>query len=375
MAVTLLDDPAATPLGRRNQLKDMVKMSDDEIKALTPDQIRKVMEKGADLDEAGKPKTKDSSLKIRIELDLEVEVHLTARVQGDITIGLLSRDHADCQQYLGMYQCRCLNNSPSPPPLPTLILFSIFFHFPTLGSLETPPTMVFGIITAVAACPAIIGTTEAVRHGQKKNNREEHRGRKYHLAVTLTRRSRYCEQFDGATIVLKDAKLYVDTRRDAREVHWPATTNYLDYPGERRQVWKKAGYARGEGFVTTINAERFLNWVYVDKDSHEVKYGVREQSEPHLVGPWDCTQVERRLTFAGWEGFIAVQETDGDEMWALYFDCDDDGLTGNGRVGNDGKRMLEVDVWRKEMKRGFDDALNERLERMEQRAELGKDVE
>nr|POE46866.1 hypothetical protein CFP56_00198 [Quercus suber] len=89
MAVTLLDDPAATPLGRRNQLKDMVKMSDDEIKALTPDQIRKVMEKGADLDEAGKPKTKDSSLKIRIELDLEVEVHLTARVQGDITIGLL----------------------------------------------------------------------------------------------------------------------------------------------------------------------------------------------------------------------------------------------------------------------------------------------
>ncbi|KAF2718280.1 hypothetical protein K431DRAFT_275091 [Polychaeton citri CBS 116435] len=36
-----------------------------------------------------KKNSDDSSLKIRIELDLEVEVHLTARVKGDITIGLL----------------------------------------------------------------------------------------------------------------------------------------------------------------------------------------------------------------------------------------------------------------------------------------------
>lgn len=67
----------------------MVKMSDEELKALSPEELRKVMERGADLDENGKPKQKDSSLKIHIELDLEVEVHLTARVQGDITIGLL----------------------------------------------------------------------------------------------------------------------------------------------------------------------------------------------------------------------------------------------------------------------------------------------
>ncbi|KAK3636184.1 hypothetical protein LTR56_014347 [Elasticomyces elasticus] len=38
-----------------------------------------------------KKKTEDekSSLKIRIELNLDVEVHLTARVKGDIVIGLL----------------------------------------------------------------------------------------------------------------------------------------------------------------------------------------------------------------------------------------------------------------------------------------------
>ena len=85
----LLNDPAKTPLGRRQQLKDMVTMSDDDIKNMTPAQIRDILKNGADLDEKGNPKQKDGSLKIHIQLDLEVEVHLTARVQGDVTIGLL----------------------------------------------------------------------------------------------------------------------------------------------------------------------------------------------------------------------------------------------------------------------------------------------
>ena len=234
--------------------------------------------------------------------------------------------------------------------------------------------MVLGIITAVAACPAIIGTTEAIRYGQKQNNREEHRGRKYHLTVTLAKQSVYSPQFNGAQIVLKDNKLFVDTRKDVGDELWPATTNYLKYPGDRQSAWKKAGYAQGEGFVTTINEERFLNWVYVDKETHEVKYGVRAEAEPHVVGPWDCTKIDRRLTFQGWEGFIAVQEEDGDNMWALYFDCDDDGLTGHDGIGNQGKRMLEVEVWRKELRRGRDSALEERAERLKTRDELGHTV-
>lgn len=32
---------------------------------------------------------KDSSLRINIELDIDIEIHLTARIKGDITIGLL----------------------------------------------------------------------------------------------------------------------------------------------------------------------------------------------------------------------------------------------------------------------------------------------
>lgn len=137
-----------------------------------------------------------------------------------------------------------------------------------------------------------------------------------------------------------------------------------------KDLWRKAGYFDGEGFVTMINKERFLNWVYVDKGTHEVKYGKRDDTEGHIVGPWDCTKMERRLTFQGWEGFVAVQEEDGDDnMWALYFDCDDDGLTGEGRIGSRGRKRLEVEVWRKELRRGWEDALDERMERMEARIE------
>lgn len=67
-----------------------------------------------------------------------------------------------------------------------------------------------------------------------------------------------------------------------------------------------------------------LNWIYVDKDTLELKYGTRAHSREHHVGPWDWTDDEVGLTFEGWEGFVAVEEEKG--KWALYFDRGDDGL-------------------------------------------------
>lgn len=67
--------------------------------------------------------------------------------------------------------------------------------------------MAFGILTAIAACPAIVGTTEAVRQGQRQNAREEHRGRKSHLVVRLPSKNIYSSNFDGARVVLKDKKV------------------------------------------------------------------------------------------------------------------------------------------------------------------------
>jgi hypothetical protein len=67
--------------------------------------------------------------------------------------------------------------------------------------------MVLGIITSIAACPAIIGTTEAVRQGQTQNRREAHRSKKSNLLVTCSDPSRKARDIHGGTIVLLDGKV------------------------------------------------------------------------------------------------------------------------------------------------------------------------
>lgn len=144
---------------------------------------------------------------------------------------------------------------------------------------------------------------------------------------------------------------------------------YLPHP-QNQSRWKGAGW-KGEGMVTTINEDNMLNWVYVDADTYELKHGIRVEAQDHLTGPWDCTQIDRRVTFEGWEGFVLVQEDEEKDLWALYFDKDDDGLAGEGKVGdvqaNGGKRkrMLEVQLVRTEMEKTRYDALMERRERIQ----------
>jgi hypothetical protein len=190
------------------------------------------------------------------------------------------------------------------------------------------------------------------------------------LTIALPVKNSYSEQFDGAMVVLKDNKLYIDTehsRLGANMAH-PFSGYYLPIPwiGD---AWKKAGFRHGEGMVTTISDDPpFLNWVYLDRNTYEVKYGIRVEAEPHQLGPWDCTPIDRRLTFEGWEGFVIVQEDEDNDLWALYFDRDDDGLRGEGKVGTQDKRMLLVEISRKEMRRTKLVSDEERVTRIREQA-------
>lgn len=121
----------------------------------------------------------------------------------------------------------------------------------------------------------------------------------------------------------------------------PFAGYFLPYPDKS---WGRAG----EGLVSTISDDPpQLNWIYVDADTYEVKYGNRAESADHIVGPWDCTKLDRRVTMEGWEGFVAVREGPGN--WALYFDRDDDALEERF------KRSVEVTLSRKEMKKRKDE--------------------
>ena len=67
--------------------------------------------------------------------------------------------------------------------------------------------MVLGLLTAIAACPAIIGTTEAVRSGQNKNAKERHRGQKTNLVANCVKSSSQSAQINGGKVVLKNHKV------------------------------------------------------------------------------------------------------------------------------------------------------------------------
>ncbi|KAI2633118.1 hypothetical protein GGS26DRAFT_590713 [Hypomontagnella submonticulosa] len=202
--------------------------------------------------------------------------------------------------------------------------------------------MAVPMLLALTIAPALLGTQEAIRQSQSKNKREEHRARRCNLFVSCVKQSIRSRDISGKLVVLKDNKLYITTGTPSEDGQ-PTTTGsgypfsgyYLPYP--------EKSY---EGLVSTISDDPpMLNWIYVDKDTYEVKYGVRADAQPHITGPFDCTRQDRRMTLEGWEGFVAVEEFPG--IWALYFDRDDDGLVTKVPMGT---RVLEVELTRREKK-------------------------
>lgn len=132
-------------------------------------------------------------------------------------------------------------------------------------------------------------------------------------------------------------QLYIDTGSDYEQVFGhPFAGYFLPYPDTKYS-----------GLVSTICDEPpIMNWIYVDRNTYEIKFGTRAWAQPNWPGPFDCSRQDRRLTFAGWEGFLAVKEGD---FWALYFDIDQDRL--KSKVKEDSP-VLEVELLRAEMRVG-----------------------
>jgi hypothetical protein len=119
-------------------------------------------------------------------------------------------------------------------------------------------------------------------------------------------------------------QVYIDDPSPAKrkaEAH-AGQAFYIDYPEPDHMKDLK----RGLGLVTTIQDNPpMLNWIYADKETHELKYGNRTQSCEHIPGPWDWKEDETTITLERpSRGFYAVKEEDG--SWAVYFDRDRDEL-------------------------------------------------
>ena len=137
--------------------------------------------------------------------------------------------------------------------------------------------------------------------------------------------------------------LPASSKNDEPSPH-PFTGFYIMYPDDDRDPPER-------GLVSTIsNDPPMLNWIYVDKDTLELKYGNRTQSIEHTVGPWDWTADEdgSGVTLDDWEGFVAVKEHEMPDglRWALYYDRWDDDFGGGGKkVG--GRSRLQCSLERR----------------------------
>ncbi|KAK1658488.1 hypothetical protein BDP55DRAFT_397650 [Colletotrichum godetiae] len=186
----------------------------------------------------------------------------------------------------------------------------------------------------IVAFSAVFGMAEAIRHTQQSARRKEHRSRKNNLIIRCRKSTCHSPDIHGKHVVLSGDKLFVDTGTDPDSAFGHQFAGYfLPYPDSQ--------YA---GLVSTICDEPpIMNWIYVDRDTYEVKFGTRPYAQNNYTGPFDCTRQDKRLTFASWEGFCVVRTGN---FWALYFDVEQDGLKSK---LPEGVTALEVDLLRVEV--------------------------
>ncbi|KAI0157021.1 hypothetical protein GGR57DRAFT_491450 [Xylariaceae sp. FL1272] len=190
-------------------------------------------------------------------------------------------------------------------------------------------------LSFLVAFATVFGASEAIKQIQADARKKEHLSRKNNLIVRCLKSCEYSSALEGRRVVLSGDKLYIDTgtRHDQVFGH-PFAGYYLPYPESSAQ-----------GLVSTICDEPpIMNWIYVDRWSHELKFGTRAWADDNWPVPFGCSRQDRRLTFGSWEGFLAVKEGD---FWALYFDIDQDCL--KDKV-EEGTPVLEIELLRVEMR-------------------------
>ncbi|CAI7676611.1 hypothetical protein N7533_010249 [Penicillium manginii] len=184
--------------------------------------------------------------------------------------------------------------------------------------------MVIGLLF-LASIPTVTGTAFAVSEQRKSNQRKEDARRmvKFNIESVCSGDTDDDRDVNGRRVVVRNDKVYLDMV-DPAERQIPSFTAlafYIEYP----ELDETKHLDRGLGLPTYVCANPpLLNWIYADKDTHELRYGNRTQSVEHTVGPWDWTEDEKTLLLEEKNAFYAVEEEEG--QWALYYDRDGDEL-------------------------------------------------
>ena len=200
--------------------------------------------------------------------------------------------------------------------------------------------MVLGLLT-IAGIPTTIGIAEGISRRDEGNNpesssTEEEQMRKFNLECYCDNTKGKASTVNGGRIVLRDEKMFIEPRSSTPKAHL-LEGFYIAYPDPDRPKPPPLG------LVSTIsNDPPMLNWIYVHKDTREVKYGNRTQSKAHIVGSWGWEAGEEGgaggVTLEGEEGAVAVETANG---WEVRWEDD------NGKSGVNEKNVLRISLERK----------------------------
>ena len=198
--------------------------------------------------------------------------------------------------------------------------------------------MVLGLL-AIAAIPTTIGVSESISEGRKEKDpdTEKEQMRKFNLECFCETNSQKAKDIDGGHVVLRGEKLYIVPRQSLPDTSHSFEGFYIEYPDPERPRPLPLG------LVSTISKDPpMLNWIYVDENTREVKYGNRTQSRVHTVGSWGWDAGEEGgaggLTLEGTEGAVAVEADGG---WEIRWEDED------GNIGVEDRRKLTVSLERK----------------------------
>ena len=196
----------------------------------------------------------------------------------------------------------------------------------------------------VGSIPTIIGTGEAISAQKKQEEAAKHTA-KFNLLGSFAAQNEDGDWIAAESfVVLKDGKVSEPISfQNSRNKLMVNKQLYLDHPAHPVQGHKFCGYyfnypgrENCQGLVSTIQDDPpMLNWIFVDKDTMELRHGSRTDTLGHIVGHWDWTEDEENLILEDDEGFVAVEEEDG--SWMVYFDEAGDG---SGLPG--GRKKMEV---------------------------------
>ncbi|KAJ5994841.1 hypothetical protein N7481_001818 [Penicillium waksmanii] len=184
--------------------------------------------------------------------------------------------------------------------------------------------MVIGLLF-LTSIPTVTGTAFATSEQRKANQRKEDARRmvKFNIESVCSGDTDDDRDLNGRRVVVRDEKVYLDmVDPSQRKIpSFTALAFYIEYP----ELDETKHLDRGLGLPTYVAANPpLLNWIYADKDTHELRYGNRTQSVEHFVGPWDWTEDEKTILLEKKDAFYAVEEEEG--QWALYYDRDGDEL-------------------------------------------------